>query len=145
MLALKAFAVWLLILVCAVFNGALREGFLVPHLGQVAALVVSGLVLSLCIVIVAVIFVPWFGPLRTKNYVVLGAFWLGLTLAFEFGFGRVIQHKTWRQLLDAYTFQDGNLWPVVLVITGLAPLLAARLRGLGRAAPPNSRNPSRAR
>ena len=56
--------------------------------------------------------------------------WLCLTLTFEFSFGRFVQHETWSTLFEAYTFKDGNLWPLVLVVTALAPLLAARVRGL---------------
>jgi len=31
-------------------------------------------------------------------------------------------------LLEAYTFKDGNIWPIVLLVTLVAPLLAVRLR-----------------
>ena len=134
MRALKAFAVWLLILVCAVINGALREGWLVPRWGHHMAFVVSGLLLCGCIVAVSVALLPWFGRLNTSRCLWLGAFWLGLTLVFEFGFGRWVQHQTWRQLFEAYTFEGGNLWPLVLVVTALAPLLAAHLRGMLRGA-----------
>jgi hypothetical protein len=130
MIALKAFSVWLLILVCAVINGASREGFLAPQFGPGTALVLSGLLLSACIVAVSVVLVPWFGRLKASHYLVLGLFWLSLTLVFEFGFGRLLQHKTWEQLFAAYTFQGGNLWPLVLIVTALAPLLAASLRGM---------------
>jgi hypothetical protein len=65
-----------------------------------------------------------------SGYLLIGILWLILTLVFEFGFGHFLQHKTWPQLLKAYTFQEGNLWPLVLIVTTLAPLLAAYLRGL---------------
>jgi hypothetical protein len=131
--AIKAFAVWLLILVCAVANGALREFVLLPFFSQVAAFVLSGLVLCLCILAVSFLLVPWFGSLSAKSYLTIGLFWLCLTLAFEFGLGRLVQHKTWSQILEAYSFQGGNLWPLVLVVTTAAPLMAARLRGTVRA------------
>jgi hypothetical protein len=56
--------------------------------------------------------------------------WLVLTLAFEFAFGRLLQHKPWPELLEAYTLKGGNIWPVVLIIIVLAPFIAARLRGV---------------
>jgi hypothetical protein len=132
MTALKAFAVWVLILICAVINGAFREGFLVLQFDRVTAFVASGLLLSVCILAVSAVLVPWFGRLKASHYLLLGLFWLGLTLAFEFGFGRLLQHKPWEQLFAAYTFQGGNLWPLVLVVTTFAPLLSAHLRGLLR-------------
>ena len=130
MLEAKAAAVWLLILICAVLNGALREAMLVPRFGRRAGLITSGLLLSACVVGISVLLVPWFGGLTASRCLYLGLLWLCLTLAFEFGFGRLVQHKSWPELIEAYTFKGGNLWPFVLAVTFLAPLLAARLRGM---------------
>jgi hypothetical protein len=58
----------------------------------------------------------------------VGAFWLALTLVFEFGFGRFVQGKPWSDLLDAYTFARGNLWPLVLLVILLSPPVVHRLR-----------------
>ncbi len=97
---------------------------------MVAAFRTSGLLLCCCIVAVSVVLVPWFGQLRRASYLLLGLFWLCLTLAFEFGFGHFVLRKTWPQLLEAYTFADGNLWPLVLAVIVFAPLFAAQLRRL---------------
>lgn len=125
----KALALWLAILVLAVINGALREAVLMPALGNASGLVASGAVLAMCISLVAWVGVPWFGRLRARQWLLIGACWLVLTLVFEFGFGRLAQHKTWPELLEAYTFKDGNLWSLVLAATFLAPWCAARFRG----------------
>ncbi|PXV64262.1 hypothetical protein C8D93_11356 [Sinimarinibacterium flocculans] len=113
----------------AMLNGMLREKLLLPMFGDVAALVSSGVLLSVGILLVAWLAVPWFGALPAREWRLIGLFWLGLTLAFEFGFGRLVQHKAWADLFSAYTFQGGNLWPLVLAVTLLAPWVAARLRG----------------
>lgn len=128
MFLLKAAALWLLILVCAVLNGGLREAVLLPNLGKPLALVFSGILLSLCIVAVSLLFVHSLGKMSDAQALQLGLFWLLLTLAFEFGFGRLVQHRSWQQLLEAYTFKDGNIWPLVLVVTFFAPLLAVRIQ-----------------
>jgi hypothetical protein len=52
----------------------------------------------------------------------IGLGWLALTLIFEFSFG-LWQGKSLQVLLEAYTFKDGNIWPVILVVTVLAPYL----------------------
>lgn len=127
-IALRAVAMWLLILVCAVANGALREAVLLPWLGQPAALVLSGLLLSACVLAAAVLLVAWLPPLPASRHAAIGVGWLAATLAFEFGFGRLVQGKAWAELLDAYRFEDGNLWPLVLVVVLLAPCWAARRR-----------------
>lgn len=127
---LKALLLWMAILVCAVLNGTLREKALIPAIGAFGAQIASGILLCICIVLVALLAAPWFGPLPAPQYWLIGWFWLLLTLLFEFSFGRLIQHKDWAQLLRAYTFEGGNLWPLVLATTLLSPRLAAWLRGL---------------
>ena len=57
----------------------------------------------------------------------IGFYWLALTLVFEFSLG-LWQVKSWQVMLKAYTFKGGNIWPVVLAVTTLAPYLAAKLR-----------------
>jgi hypothetical protein len=132
MLLLKAFALWLLILFCAVLNGSVREAVLLPRLGTTIALVLSGVLLCLCIAVVSLVFVHWLGRLGTAHALSVGLFWLCLTLAFEFGFGLLVRNQSWPELLEAYTFKDGNIWPLVLVVTLIAPLFAVRVRGRAR-------------
>jgi hypothetical protein len=121
----KAFALWLAILVLAVANGLLREAVLIPALGRFAGLMTSGLVLSLLILLVALLAAPWYGRLEAGSYWQIGAVWLVLTVSFEFGLGRLIQYKPWQELLQAYTFSGGNIWPAVLLMVLVAPRLAA--------------------
>ncbi len=67
--------------------------------------------------------------MRTNGAAILvGAGWLALTLIFEFSFG-LRRGASMSEILGAYTFQEGNIWPLVLLITALAPWLAAKLRG----------------
>jgi len=123
----KAVAVWFLILLLAVLNGGLREALLLPAFGKPLALILSGLLLILFILVVSFLLVPRIKPpMRRAQAVILGLLWFGLTLVFEFGFGHWMQGRTWRELLEAYTFTDGNLWPLVLVVTACAPWLAVR-------------------
>lgn len=123
---------WLIILGLAVANGALREAVLIPSLGKPSGLVLSGVLLSSLVALVA------YGLVRVKQDVtvsqglLLGILWLSLTLAFEFTFGRYVEHRSWAELLDAYTFKDGNIWPVVLVVTLLAPSVAALFHARSR-------------
>lgn len=127
MLILHSLLAWLLILALAIANGLLRESVLIPSLGRTGGLVASGLLLSSLIALVA------YALVRLKNVTLaqglrIGAGWLALTLAFEFAFGRFVQHKPWEEILAAYAFRDGNLWPLVLAVTLLAPPAAAMLR-----------------
>lgn len=126
--ALKALTIWFGILALASLNGLLREAVLLPAFGTQAAFVLSGLLLSVLIIGVAWGSLPWLRLSRSVQYWKVGLGWLLLTLVFEFSFG-LAQGQSWSELLDAYTFRDGNIWPVVLVVTACAPFLAAKLRG----------------
>jgi hypothetical protein len=128
MLVPKAIGIWLLILGCAFLNGALREMVLVPALGSPAAPLLSGVLLCACILAVSLALVPRLGTLRVSQCLHLGLLWLALTLAFEISFG-LLRHQGWSTILEAYTFRNGNIWPVALLVTLIAPLMAARLRG----------------
>jgi len=124
----KSVAIWLVILVLAILNGVFRETVLLPNLSTRIAFVVSGILLSLLIVIVALAFSRWLVLTTPSRCFRIGALWLTLTLVFEFGFGLFVQDKALSELLDAYTFKDANIWPVVLLVTLFAPLLAGRIR-----------------
>lgn len=126
--ALKALMVWAAILVLAILNGALREAVLIPRLGTPTGLILSGLLLSALIVGVSYVALPWLGARQSAQLLSVGLGWLVLTIIFEFSFG-LWQGKAWPVLLEAYTFKDGNVWPMVLLSTALAPYIAARLRG----------------
>ena len=128
-LVFKALAVWLGILLLAIGNGVLRKAVLVPMLGQSAGLLLSGVLLSGLILLTACLALPWMGRAPLASYLAIGIGWLCLTLAFEFTFGRIVQGKPWHELLEAYRFTGGNLWPIVLLVTAAAPTLAARFRG----------------
>ena len=126
---LKTFALWFLLVVLAIVNGTLREKVLIPALGASTAMQISGVTLSLSIFLVSWLAMPWLGPLPSPWFFFMGLMWLLMTLAFEFGFGHFIAHKSRAELLDAYNFSKGNLWVIVLLATFISPWLAAKLRG----------------
>ncbi len=124
----RALLIWCVILVCAIANGVLREAWLILAFGHPAGLLISGLLLSGVVLIAALLSIRWIGAATDRQALAIGVFWLVGTLMFEFGFGAGIRHKTLDELLTAYTFNDGNLWPLVLAATLLAPFVARRLR-----------------
>lgn len=125
----KALAIWLLLVALAVLNGTIREKLLVPSLGKMMALPVSGIFLSLLIFLITLIVLPWFGQLRAVPYWVIGGIWLILTLTFEFVFGHYVMGNSWNEVFEAYNIAKGNLWVLVLLFTFISPFLAARIRG----------------
>lgn len=129
MFIVKSMTVWFLILLGAIANGVFREAELLPRLGTTPAYLLSGALLSLVILAITLACIRWVGVQSNAQALCMGAFWLLLTLCFESGFGHFVQGRPWPDLLRAYTFQDGNLWPLVLLVTLFAPLIALRARG----------------
>ena len=127
---LRAFTVWGLLLVLAVLNGGVRDTWLTPRLGDTAGRALSSVLLSLLILLATWLTIRWIGPRTGGQALGLGALWLLLTLAFEFGAGRYAFGKSWSDLLADYDLSRGRIWILVLVVTLLAPGRAARLRGL---------------
>lgn len=132
MLYLRALVLWSAIIPLAIANGLLRDLLLARWLGASTARSVSGVLLCGLIGAWTWLTVPWLALRDGRACAVVGAGWLALTLGFEFGFGRLVAHRTWEELLRPYRFTGGDLWPVVLLVVALAPWLAARGRGLLR-------------
>jgi hypothetical protein len=72
---------------------------------------------------------PWIGPRSQTDALVIGGVWLTLTLAFEFGFGRRVAHKSWPELFSDYDLRAGRIWPLVLITTFFAPVIMMYLNG----------------
>ena len=54
-------------------------------------------------------------PLRDRGEALsVGAAWAALTVAFEFGFGRLVAKQSWDRLLADYDISQGRTWPLVL-------------------------------
>jgi len=124
----KALTVWVVILLLAMANGIFREAVLAPALGAGTSLVLSGLMLCGVVFLATFLFLPWLDTRVPAHLLTIGLGWLLLTLVFEFSFG-LLTGKALPELLEAYTFQGGNLWPAVLAVIVVSPWLAARLRG----------------
>ncbi|MCG8529090.1 MAG: hypothetical protein MI749_00330, partial [Desulfovibrionales bacterium] len=82
MVFIKALTAWMIMFCFAVANGIFREEILNTSLGEMYALPLSGLILSLIIFGITYKAVDYFISSNIKFYILLGLFWLGLTLAF---------------------------------------------------------------
>ena len=129
MIVVKLLLFWMLMAVCAMLNGILREKVLGPHFGAKVSLPLSGLSLSAIVFIVSYIAIDFLGRETRGVYVCIGIFWVLLTLLFEYGYGRFVGGRTWSQINAVFNLRQGNLFIVVLVVTLFAPLLSAYLKG----------------
>ena len=131
MIFIQAFLLWSAIIPFAIANGALRDAVLAPRIGAFAARLGSGVILSAVIFAWTFLTIGWLGNQPTGVYGVVGLGWLGLTVTFEFSFGRRVLKRSWSELLKPYRGTGGDLWPIVLLVVAISPLLAAVLRAAG--------------
>jgi hypothetical protein len=125
---IRSFFVWLLFVPVAIANGALRDLVLTPALGDTLGRAVSSLTLSILILGLALLLVDRLGVNTRAGYLVVGAFWLVLTLLFEVSFALLVMGHPMDELLQDYDIFRGRLWLIVLVATFFAPLLAGKMR-----------------
>jgi hypothetical protein len=128
-LTFKSLVVWAIILLLAILNGMLRAAVLLPVLGTPWGMVLSGVLLAAIIFVAAYLALPWLGTRHMPTLWRIGVGWLALTLIFEVSMARW-QGMSWPVMLEAYTFKNGNLWPLVLIVVAVAPVAAAKIRAL---------------
>ncbi len=112
--------------VLASLNGAIRELTYADRLGQEQAHRLATVPLMVMLAQYFA-FLAWKWPLRSMAEAWrLGAAWLGLTLAFEFGLGR-LEGKPWSELFGEYNVVAGRIWIVVVLFILAGPALTWRL------------------
>ena len=127
MLFVKAFGVWLILLLAAFINRAIRETLVVPRVGELIGHIISVVVFSGAIFGITSVFVKAMGPLPTRTLFSIGLFWLILSLLFECGFFHYVMHEPWETLLADYNIFRGRLLIVVWLTTLLSPLVCGKL------------------
>ena len=124
----RSTAIWLVILTVAIMNGAFRQGILVPRLGDATGHVISTVLLSGAVLVVTWLTVGWIQPSNYREAWSIGAYWLALTVGFEFLAGHYLFHTPWPVLLADYNVLKGRIWPLVLVLTFSAPAITTWFR-----------------
>ena len=127
---LKATRIWLVIVVAAIFNGVFREKVLVPVIGSGFAIPLSGVLLAILVFLIAFVSISFIGSSVAKTYLWIGFLWVVLTLSFELLFGHFIVGKAWREIMQIFNIQKGDLFIVVLFVTAISPWVAAKARGI---------------
>ncbi|HEY3246013.1 MAG TPA: hypothetical protein VGM03_21945 [Phycisphaerae bacterium] len=123
---------WFAILVLAIINGAIRQGVLIPRLGERVGHVISTLMLSGLVLVAAWLLTPWIRPVTRGDAWLVGALWVVLTVAFEFLGGHYLFGNTWEKLLADYNLAQGRIWILVLITTLVAPVVALLMRSSTR-------------
>jgi hypothetical protein len=119
---------WLGLAVLGVANGIVRELAYADTVGDHAAHQLSTWTL-----IAMIAGYTWWLQRRwplasTTDAVRIGALWVVMTVAFEFGFGHYFDGASWSTLLADYDLTRGNLWVLVPLTIGVSPAVARRSR-----------------
>jgi hypothetical protein len=118
---------WLPMVVIAVANGALRQGWYGRHMSELRAHQLSTLTgIALFAIYIGAVMRVW-RPRSQAQAFRIGLLWLALTVAFEFIAGRWLFGAPWRKLLHDYDIFAGRLWIVLLIWITIAPAAFHRL------------------
>jgi len=123
----KSILIWLSIIPLAILNGAFRETFLIPWIGEFYAQIISGIYLCLLIFLISFIFIPKIGKGGEKTYLKIGVLWILLTIVFETILG-LVTGMNFSEIFKAYDVTTGNLWFFVVLFTGVVPWLMAKVK-----------------
>ncbi len=119
---------WLILLVAAILNGALREAAYKNHLGELRAHQISTLTGIILFAVIVWALSRWWPLQSAKQAWSVGFLWLAMTLAFEFLFGHFVMGHPWAKLLHDYNLLAGRVWLLVLIWTTIAPYVFYKLR-----------------
>lgn len=121
---------WFVLLVTAVINAAIREKLLKPWLepsiGRWAhqLSVPTGFLLML---LVTMLFLKiQKAPYALGDLWIVGIIWSGMTVIFEFGFGKA-RGMSWNELFAMYHIWKGELWLLLVLSLIAMPALANKL------------------
>jgi hypothetical protein len=127
-LTIRAFTVWCVLMLTESANGILRAILLVPQVGDFRARQIGVFTGSLLILAIAYLFVDWIQARSARRLVLVGLFWLVLTLLFEIGLGRFVAGRSWPDVVSDFDLAHGGLLPIGLAVLTFSPLLASRFR-----------------
>lgn len=125
----RALLSWLVLLVLAFANGALRQFVYPSTLPAFAASQVSAGTAAVAFgVAIWLLLRRW--PLSTARHAwATGALWLALTVVLELGL--TLREGSWAEVRAQYAFWEGSLWPALLAWILVAPVALSWLRHRG--------------
>jgi hypothetical protein len=119
---------WIPMVFIAVANGAIREAWLSPRLGELHGRQISTLLLLVFFALYIWLVVRRWPIGSSRQALAIGLAWIGLTLVFEFALGRFVSGLSWREMLAEYDLTAGRLWALIPLWVAVAPYVFYQLR-----------------
>lgn len=127
-MSIKIFLFWLPMVAIAFANATLRELVLVKYFNELHAHQLSTITLIvLCAAYVWFVF-QFLDIHGSGQAFLIGAFWIVLTVLFEFSLGR-FNGKSWEILFLDYNFLKGRIWLLFLISLLFLPYLTLLMKG----------------
>ena len=120
-----AFLIWVMIIPIAILNGGFREYVLVKLGGLARPL--SGIILSVCIFIVAYLLVPKIKNCVKRDYFWFGVMWFILTNLFDLS-AYIKNGEGFEGLIQSYNIFTGNTWVLVVLAALFAPMIVMKIK-----------------
>ena len=126
----RALLVWMLIMLAETLHGMARNVFIAPAIGDLRARQLGVLTGSFIVLGIAWLVARWLGGHERRTLLFIGAFWVALTVLFEMVLGRA-SGMGWDQIFSDFNPVRGGFMIAGLAVMFFAPLLGAKLRGVG--------------
>lgn len=123
----KAFLIWLVLILLAIVNGAIRSYVTEPLFGANIALPLSGIVLSVMIFVTTYLLISKIGKSKPFVYILIGVMWLVLSNLFDFVM-TIVAGNPLSDFIGMFDITTGNLWSMVVVVCLISPILTAKIK-----------------
>jgi hypothetical protein len=118
----------MVIMLAETAHGAVRELFIAPVIGGLRARQLGVFVGCALIFIIAWLMARWLNARTRREQLIVGGFWVALTVIFELALGRAMD-ASWSRILADYNPVRGGLMLLGLAFMFCTPMLVkARIR-----------------
>ena len=115
----------MLFILLETLHGMAREIFLAPQLGDLRARQIGVAVGSVIVLGVAWLTARWMGAATRRSQLLVGAFWVFMTVLFEILLGRALG-ASWERIFSDYNPARGGYMIAGLAVMFVAPWLTRR-------------------
>ena len=132
MIYLKSFGIWLILAISAIVVATFRVAVLLPPFGEQTAHQIGTIIYLIVQFTIIYFFVKRISVRATRRVapttlLLIGIFWVIITIIFEFIFGHYVMGNSWEKLFADYNLFNGRLWVLVLINNISAPIISGRI------------------
>ena len=123
----KYIIVWFLLAIVAITNGIVRQSTYGQSVSELAAHQISTVTAILASGALVWTVHRYWAIESVSQAWTIGVLWLGMTVAFEFGFGHYVAGHSWTKLLADYNILNGRVWALFLMWVAIMPYVVFKL------------------